>query len=149
VRSLDERFRLSMPPDWAELLAGRDGQCTLAKEQPGCLSVWNNDQSSAWLAEGIDLLRSKLGSGRLREQTKDVQQLGRLLSTRHRAIPIAGRGRLAIPDSFREFLGVDPGGNVLVVGAVVCVELWQPQRWGEHIGRHMPEFGALFDQLTR
>jgi MraZ protein len=79
---------------------------------------------------------------------ENVQMLGRLLSTRHRTAPIAGRGRLAIPDSFRAFLGVEPGGEVLVVGAAVCVEVWHPQKWSEHIGEHMPEFRKLFDQLT-
>ena len=77
------------------------------------------------------------------------RQLGRLLSTRHRTAPIAGRGRLAIPDSFRDFLGVEPGGEVLVVGAAVCVEVWRPERWAEHIGHEMPEFRQLFDELTK
>jgi MraZ protein len=149
TRSLDERHRLSLPPEWAELLAGDAHECTLAKEQPGCISLWNTSQWQGWLAGGVELLRSKLRGDRLRERVGDVQQLGRLLSTRHRTAPIAGRGRLALPDSFREFLGVEPGGEVLVVGAVVCVELWQPQRWGEHIGQQMPTFRQLFEDLTK
>ena len=73
---------------------------------------------------------------------------GRLLSMRHRTMPIAGRGRIAIPDAFREFLGVEPGGEVLVVGAAVCVEIWRPESWSQHIGDQMPGFKQLFDQLT-
>jgi MraZ protein len=149
VRSLDERHRLSLPTEWAELLAGDAGECTLAKERPGCLSLWNTDQWQSWLTSGVDLLRSKLRSDRLREHVDDVQRLGRLLSTRHRAATIAGRGRLAIPDSFRDFLGVEPGGEVLVVGAAVCVEAWHPQKWAEHIGAEMPGFRQLFDELTK
>jgi MraZ protein len=149
TRSLDERHRLSLPPEWADLLAGDTGECTLAKERPGCVSLWNTSQWQSWLAGGVELLRTKLRGDRLRERVGDVQQLGRLLSTRHRTVPIAGRGRLALPDSFREFLGVEPGGDVLVVGAAVCVELWRPQRWGEHIGEQMPGFRQLFDELTK
>jgi MraZ protein len=149
MRSLDERHRLSLPPEWAETLAGPDSECTLAKERPGCVSLWNTAQWQSWLTGGVELLRSKLRGDRFRERVGDVQQLGRLLSTRHRTVPIAGRGRLALPDSFREFLGVEPGGEVLVVGAAVCVELWNPRRWGEHIGEHMSSFRELFEELTK
>jgi len=148
VRSLDERYRLSLPPEWAALLAKDAAQCTLAKERPGCLSLWNSEQWQHWLNEGVELVRSKLRGGRLERRVENVQMFGRLLSTRHRTAPIAGRGRVAIPDSFRDFLGVEPGGEVLVVGAAVCVEVWHPQKWSEHIGEHMPEFRQLFDQLT-
>jgi MraZ protein len=148
VRSLDERYRLSLPAEVAELLAKDAAQCTLAKERPGCLSLWNSPQWQRWLDEGVELVRSKIRGGRLQQRVESVQMFGRLLSTRYRSVPLAGRGRLAIPDSFREFLGVEPGGEVLVVGAAVCVEVWHPQRWSEHIGQHMPEFRRLFDHLT-
>jgi MraZ protein len=94
------------------------------------------------------LVRNKIRSGRLDRRIERVQMFGRLLSTRHRAAPVAGRGRITIPESFRGLLGVEPGGEVLVVGAAVCVELWNPQRWSEHIGEHMPAFRQLFDELT-
>ena len=102
ARSLDERHRLSLPPEWADLLAGTSGQCTLAKERPGCLSLWNAEQWQDWLSSGVDLLRTKLRSGRLGGDVDEVQRLGRLLSTRHHTAAIAGRGRVAIPESFRE-----------------------------------------------
>ena len=148
ARSLDDRFRLSLPPEWVEGLAGKAKQCVLAKERPGCVSVWNAQQWDAWLADGVSLVTGKIRSGRLAGRLDQVQMLGRLLSTRHRTVPIAGRGRLVVPESFREFLEVEPGGNLLVVGAAVCVELWHPHRWSEHIGESMPQFRQLFDQLA-
>ncbi len=148
ARSVDERYRLSLPVEWVAGLSGAESQCVLAKERPGCVSVWNPRQWESYLADGINLVSSKIRSGRLAGRLDQVQRLGRLLSTRHRTVPIAGRGRIAIPDSFRDFLQVEPGQNVMVVGAAVCVELWHPQRWSEHIGEHMPEFRQLFDQLA-
>jgi MraZ protein len=148
ARSLDERFRLSLPQAWADVLSVDTGQCVLAKERPGCVSVWNSQQWQSWLADGVELVTGKIRSGRLSSRLEQVQMLGRLLSTRHRTVPIAGRGRLVIPESFRDFLEVEPGGNLLVVGAAVCVELWHPRRWSEHIGENMPEFRQLFDQLA-
>ncbi len=148
VRSLDERYRLSIPNEWAEQLSRGAGECIVAKELPGCLSLWNSQQWQQWLDEGVDLLAAKIRSGRLQQRVEHVQMFGRLLSTRHRTAPIAGRGRLAIPESVRSFLGVEPGGDVIVVGAAVCVEVWRPDRWSEHIGQHMPEFRKLFENLT-
>ena len=147
-RTIDDRYRLSLPTEWVELLAGCSDGCTLAKERPGCLSLWNTAQWQGWLNQGVELMKSKIRNGRLDRRTESVQLFGRLLSTRHRTVPIVGRGRLSIPDAFRQFLGVEPGGEVLVVGAAVCVELWRPESWGQHIGEQMPGFRQLFDQLT-
>src|SRR5690606_24663729 len=121
-RTIDDRYRLSLPTEWVEPLAGGSDGCTLAKERPGSLSLWHTDQGQGWLDQGVELMKSKIRSGRLDRRTESVQLFGRLLSTRHRKVPIVGRGRLSIPDAFRQFLGVEPGGEVLVVGAAVCVE---------------------------
>jgi len=152
TRSLDERYRLSLPTEMVELLAPKSkdnaNECVLAKERPGCVSLWNPAQWEASLADGVSLVANKIHSGRMAGKLSQVQMLGRLLSTRHRTVPIAGRGRIAIPESFRDFLEVEPGGNLMVVGAAVCIEIWHPRRWSEHIGEHMPEFRNLFDQLA-
>ena len=137
ARSLDDRYRLSLPQEWVEGLAGEAGECVLAKERPGCVSVWDVAQWQASLADGVSLVAGKIRSGRLAGRIDQVQMLGRLLSTRHRTVPIAGRGRLVVPESFRVFLEV-----------AVCVELWHPRRWSEHIGDQMPNFRQLFDQLA-
>ncbi len=63
-----------------------------------------------------------------RDGWDQVQMLGRLLSSRHRTVELAGRGRLLVPEGFREFLKVEAGGDVMVVGAGVCVEIWNPAR---------------------
>ncbi|NOZ41141.1 MAG: division/cell wall cluster transcriptional repressor MraZ [Planctomycetes bacterium] len=148
TRSLDERYRLSLPTEMVELLVGDESECVLAKERPGCVSLWNPTQWKASMADGVDLVASKIQSGRLSGRLSQVQMLGRLLSTRHRTVLIAGRGRIAIPESFRDFLEVEPGGDLMIVGAAICIEIWHPRRWSEHIGEHMPEFRELFDQLA-
>ena len=148
ARSVDERFRLSLPTEWADELVDDKGECVLAKERPGCVSVWHPRDWTQWLSEGVALVTGKIRSGRVAGRMDQVQMFGRLLSTRHKTVPIAGRGRIAIPDSFRTFLEVEPGGELLVVGAAVCVEIWNPTRWSTHIGEHMSEFRELFDKLA-
>lgn len=148
ARSLDERYRLSIPAEMAEPLLGESPDCILAKERLGCLSLWSVALWQAKLDVGIELVQSKMRAGRLEGRIEEVQRLGRLLSTRHRQVQLAGRGRLVIPEGFREFLGVEPGGEVVVIGAAVCIEIWNPSHWLTHLEDHMPEFRQLFDTLA-
>lgn len=149
-RTIDERFRISIPIEMAELLASEEGKdCILAKERPGCLSLWNSEHWEQKLREGVDLIQRKMQAGRMEGRTEQVQSLGRLLSTRHKMVPLAGRGRLVLPEGFREFLGVEPGGEVVVVGAAVCVEIWRPAKWYEYIDSEVTEFKQLLDQLAQ
>jgi MraZ protein len=148
TRSLDQRYRLSIPPELAETLSADGGECILAKERPGCLSLWNLAQWKSRLDAGIQLVESKIEAGRLEGRVAEVQRLGRLLSTRHRPVQVAGRGRLVVPEGFREFLGVEPGGDAMVVGAAVCVEIWNPEKWSSYVGEEMPAFRELLERLS-
>jgi MraZ protein len=63
-------------------------------------------------------------------------------------VELAGRGRLLIPESFRDFFAAQPGDEVLVVGAAVCVEIWRPDAWVDHLKEEIPGFRRLLDQLA-
>jgi MraZ protein len=145
-RTLDDRYRLSIPSEWSDRV---NADCFLAKERPGCVSLWSAAVWKARLDEGVELIRQKIRAGRLEGRIGEVQLLGRLLSTRHQPVQLAGRGRLLIPEGFREFLGVDPGGEVMVVGAAVCIEIWKPAAWLAYLDTRMPRFRRLFDQLAQ
>jgi MraZ protein len=147
-RTLDERFRLSVPSEIATPLTADGTDCILAKERPGAISLWNAKNWSDRLNANVDLVQSKMLAGRLEGRLADVQQLGRLLSTRHREIQLAGRGRLVVPEGFREFLGVEAGGDVLLIGAAVCIEIWKPEEWIQYLNERMPQFGKLLDELA-
>jgi MraZ protein len=147
TRSIDERFRISIPAELVELL-DRDGRCILAKERPGCLSLWSAAEWKCKLDVSVELVRTKLEAGKLEGRFEEVQRLGRLLSTRHREAELAGRGRLLIPEGFREFLNVDAGGEVVIVGAAICLEIWHPTRWREYLEEQMLEFRGLLDRLS-
>jgi len=144
-RTLDDRYRLSIPGELGDLLTA---DCILAKERPGCLSLWSAPVWQNRLEEGVALIKQKMRAGKLQERIAQVQLFGRLLSTRHRSVQLAGRGRLLIPEGFREFLGVEPGGETLVVGAAVCVEIWKPAAWLKYLEARMPRFRKLFDRLS-
>jgi MraZ protein len=152
TRALDERYRLSIPQELTDQLHAGVGDdnpdCILAKERPGCLSLWNAQLWKSKLDAGVGLIKAKIAAGRLENRIEETQLLGRLLSSRHRTVQFAGRSRLVIPEGFREFLGVEPGGDVMIVGAGVCLELWRPTAWHAYLETHMPEFRRLFDELA-
>jgi MraZ protein len=148
-RSLDDRYRLSLPPELAEPLLAAGADCVLAKERQGCLSLWPAGTWQARHAAGMELIKARMAAGRLEGNLGEVQALGRLLSSRHKTVQIAGRGRLLIPEGFREFLQVEAGGEVVVVGAAVCLEIWQPAAWLAYLTRRMPRFRRLFGKLSR
>ena len=85
----------------------------------------------------------------MEQRWSDVQRFGRLLSTRHTIVRLANRSRLLIPEPFREFLGVAPSQDVMLVGAVICVEIWNPAVWLETLRQEMPDFGTLFRELSQ
>lgn len=147
-RTLDERHRLSVPKELGDLLTADSAECVLAKERPGCLSLWAAEAWKSRFEEGVEWVKQKMLKGKLDDQMGEVQLLGRLLSTRHMQVQLAGRGRLLIPEGFREFLGVDRGGEVLVVGAAVCIEIWNPSQWLEYLQRRMPKFRRLLEKLA-
>ena len=147
-RTLDQRFRLAIPGQLVEQLAATESQCVLAKERPGCLSLWNAEVWTRELNQGIELVRQKIAAGKLQGRTGQVQMLGRLLSTRHREIQIGDRDRLLLPEGFREFLGVEPAAEVMVIGAAICIEIWKPERWIHYLSGRMPKFRRLFEQLS-
>lgn len=148
VRTLDERYRLTLPPELVEPLLASGPRLVLAKERFGCLSLWSAGIWKPRLDAAVAVVRSKMQAGLLAQRVGDVQELGRLLSTRHETVTLAARGRLVVPEGFREFLAVEPAGDLVVVGAAVCVELWQPAAWAAFVTNEMPGFRRRIDELT-
>ena len=147
-RLMDDRYRLSIPSNLADPLTTTGPDCIAVKERPGAISLWSAGSWETRLDAGLQVVREKIQAGRLEGKIDQVQQLGRLLSTRQRSVQLAGRGRLLIPEGFREFLGVEPGGEVIVIGAAVCVELWKPTAWLDCLQVQIPQFRELFDDLS-
>ncbi|MGH7135776.1 MAG: division/cell wall cluster transcriptional repressor MraZ, partial [Pirellulales bacterium] len=132
-RTFDERYRLAFPAELVAALGGEERELILAKERPGCLSLWNAATWQSKLTAGVELLEAKLRAGKLEGKLGQVQLLGRLLSSRHRTVQLAARGRLIVPEGFREFLHVEPGSEVMIIGAAVCVEIWNPNSWMSYL----------------
>ena len=147
-RTLDNRYRVAIPKHLCRALAKPGEGLILAKERPGTLSLWNAHKWQRRLDQGISLVQEKLQAGRMAGRLEEVQRLGRLLSTRHANVQLTDRERLLVPDGFRQFLGVEPGEQVLVLGAALCIEIWCPRVWIKYLADHMSEFSELFLDLS-
>ncbi|MBN2291106.1 MAG: division/cell wall cluster transcriptional repressor MraZ [Pirellulales bacterium] len=149
TRMLDERYRLSIPAEVGDMLTAESTECMLTKERVGCLGLWNADVWREKLNTDVNLVKTKIQAGKFSDdELGRVQMLARLLSTRDRQVNLAGRGRLSIPEGFREFLGVEPGGEVMIVGAGVSVEIWNPPAWLKYVEGQIPKFRKLLDHLS-
>jgi MraZ protein len=78
----------------------------------------------------------------------DVQRVSRLISTRAKPVQLGQRGRLLIPEGFREFLAVQPNTELMVIGAGVCVEIWRPSAWLDYLKSDLESFNTLFRQVA-
>lgn len=148
ARKLDERYRLSLPNELIEVFQPENGDCVVAKERPGCLSLWDKNVWQSRLDDRVALVQQRMKLGDLQQRVPELQTFGRLLSTRHRSVQLEERGRFLLPEGFREFLEVSAKGEVMVVGAMVCVEIWNPKRWIDFVGAEIPQFAGLLDALS-
>ena len=137
-RTIDDRFRITLPAELADLVADADGNCILAKERAGCLSLWKAFDWKKRIDDGVAILKLRIQAGKMESRWSEVQRLGRLLSTRSKTVTLANRSRLLIPDGFREFLDVPVNQDVMVVGAAICVEIWNPTAWLETLRHRSP-----------
>jgi MraZ protein len=88
----------------------------------GCLALWTPEQFSSQTRKMRD--RQSLG----RSERNEV----RLWSSNAGALEIDRQGRMMIPAYLRTYAALE--GDVLVLGAIDRVELWDPRRWEEKVG---------------
>jgi MraZ protein len=146
-RTIDDRYRLTLPDEFKEVFKPESGKCVIVKESPGYLSLWDENTWTPHVEARVEMVRQRYETGYLAGNMSDLQRFGRLLSTRYRHIQLADRARFLLPEGFREFLAVEPKKDVMIIGAAFCIELWNPQKWISHIEGEMPQFGNLLESL--
>lgn len=146
-RKVDERNRLSLPSE-LKLFLPEEGNCVIVKERPGCVSLWEQMAWQEKLDARTELIQHRIKVGDLDHRMPEVQMFGRLLSTRQKPLQIDKKGRFILPEGFREFLDVETDKEVMVVGAMICIEIWNPQKWVKYIERGIPKFQKLITRLS-
>ena len=146
-RTVDERYRLTLPDEFKEVFKPDAGKCIIVKEKPGHLSLWDENTWKQHHDKRVELIMRRFDLGYLAGNMPEMQRFGRLLSTRFRQIQLADRARFLLPEGFREFLAIEPKQEVMIVGAAVCIDIWHPQKWISYIEEDIPQFGTLLENL--
>ena len=93
------------------------------------------------------MVRQRYEIGYLAGNMSDLQRFGRLLSMRYKPIQLADRARFLLPEGFREFLAVEPKKDVMIIGAMFCIEIWNPKKLVPYTEGEMPQFDNLLESL--
>ena len=113
--SLDVKGRVILPARFRSSF--ERGGC-LTQHHERCLALWTPGEFDRQMSEM--LVAAREGSAADRNFTR-VWAAGSV------EVEIDRQGRMGIPSNLREFAGLE--GEVLVVGAIDHIELWNPEEW--------------------
>jgi MraZ protein len=117
--TLDAKGRLILPsrfrPDF-------EGGGNLTQHFEGCLALWTPGEFSRQLHEMLEL--SRLGD-------PDARNRARVWSSGASVVDVDRQGRFAIPASARSFADLE--GDVLVIGSIDHIEVWNPRRFEDRV----------------
>ena len=117
--SLDVKGRLILPVKFRPEFE-RGGH--LSPNTEGCVALWTPGEFSRQMEERLQ--QARLGAGRERQQV-------RYWSANSSDVEFDRQGRFALPPAIRDYGRLS--GDVLVVGAIDHVELWNPANYHEQV----------------
>ncbi len=113
--SLDDKGRVVLPSTFRSYLADRG----FVSQFDACLGVWTEEG----FADVAKRLTEKIRAGLA------PQDAMRAFSANAAEVKPDSQGRILLPHRLREFAGLDR--DVVVIGAIDRVEIWDSRRWGE------------------
>jgi MraZ protein len=116
--SLDDKGRVILP---SKFRGPFEHGGYLSEYQDGCLALWTPEE----FEQQMVVMQERATTGR------NDRNLVRLWASTSHELEIDKQGRLAIPALLREYAGLV--GDVLVLGAIDRVELWNRESWDEKV----------------
>jgi MraZ protein len=129
---LDEKGRIFLPAKFRDGLA--DG-LVITRGQDRCLAIW----PVADFVEQTQQLRNAPSS------SKQVRDYQRMLASGASDETLDKQGRLTIPAPLRTYAGLDK--DVVVVGAINRVEVWDAAAWQTYAQAQEAEFAEMNDDV--
>jgi MraZ protein len=130
---LDDKGRLTLPAKFRGLLA--EG-LVVTQGQEHCLDVW---PAADFYAEAA---RAK-ARGMTSRTGRDYARM--LFASAEESVPDK-QGRIGLTPSLRAYAGLTR--DVVVIGAMDRVEIWQPARWRDYEAAAQPQFASLDEERT-
>jgi MraZ protein len=115
-RSVDGNGRLALPSAFRDALGER---CYVTRAPAGRLAALPADDSTA-VAQRV---LSEIDTG---ERPASAARDHAVNST---LLAIDKQGRITLDDDSRRHAGLNSGGQVMIAGALDCLEIWRPSRY--------------------
>lgn len=133
--TLDDKGRLIVPRRFLEEIAPKDAVFTVTASVDGCLLLMDR---STW---------TQVAESFQREVLVDAHQrsVRRLLLGHADVVSPDRSGRIGLNESLREFAGIPPQGEAVLVGTGRCAEIWSPTAYAEVL-QAARQVGEFFDR---
>jgi len=128
---LDEKGRLFLPAKFRDRLA--EG-LVVTQGQENCLVVWPTD---VFMAEAQRAQATPM-------TVRGARDYARILFAGADEGALDKQGRIGIPAPLREYAGLDR--DVVVIGVMDRIEMWNPDRWHEYSAGAQAKFAELDEQ---
>ena len=115
-RSVDGNGRLALPSTFRDDLGER---CYVTRDPSGCLAVTSEEVFGLEAQRVLDQVRN---GERPTSATRDLGVSSSLLS-------IDKQGRITLDEESRKHAGLRSGGQVVIAGALSCLQIWRPSRY--------------------
>lgn len=115
-RSVDGNGRLALPSAFRDALGER---CYVTRAPEGCLAVTSVDEFTA----GAQRVLDEIHAGELPVSAARDHAVSSTL------LAIDKQGRITLDDESRRHAGLNSGGQVMIAGALECLEIWRPSRY--------------------
>ena len=115
-RSVDGNGRLALPSTFRDDLGDR---CYVTRDSHGCLAVTSVEAFS----ENAQRVLEQVRSGELPESAT------RTFGVNSSLLAIDKQGRITLDDESRRHAGLSSGGQVVIAGALDCLQIWRPSRF--------------------
>jgi MraZ protein len=142
IHQLDEKVRFKLPVKMEEVFEEIGLHCVLMKMPEKCLALYS---ASVWQQEYGQFLS---GSGKGMPGNSDYRSLSRLLASRCVNLKIGVQGRVALPESFQSYLGIEKKENIVIVGAGDRIEIWSEGKWAEAAEGADQQFFELLEEAS-
>jgi len=143
VHQLDEKVRFKLPKRMEELFSDELGaRCYIMKMPEQCLAIYPHRFWNKEFGKYLEFAKSKMpGNARYRAYT-------RLIASNSFETKIGAQGRVALTETHKEYLGVEGGQNLVVVGAGERIELWSEAAWKKQQEQDMGSFHDLLESVA-
>ena len=137
--TIDEKGRLMIPPK--------------IREQLGCctgLMLTKSTDGSLWLytKEDFDALNREVNYGPLAVFNKKARLIDMMVISPAREVELDKTGRLSIPQILREFAGLEPKSECVILGSMSKIEIISAKKYEEMMIQYKDMLGELGDELS-